>query len=93
MDDTVYPTLNTREFIAKWHSAVEQQLVADLGEILPSLAAAPRDAELGSEQSLTLAHHLAYALQVAGSSNGGVQAALQYLKQMAGDKGEIPQPG
>jgi hypothetical protein len=93
MDNTVYPTLNTREFIAKWHSAVEQQLVADLGQILPRLAGAPRGAELGNEQYLALAHHMAYALQVAGSPNGGIQAALQYLKQMAGDEDETPQPG
>ena len=93
MTEPLYPALNTREFIAKWHSAVEKHLVTELADILPRLAAGPRGGDLGSEHYAVLAHHLAYALQVAGSSSGGVQAALDYLKQAARDtQDEMPQP-
>ena len=93
MKEPHYPALNTKEFIAKWHSALEQHLTAELAEILPRLAGAPRGSDLGTEQYTELAHHLAHALEVAGNSgSGGVQAALTYLKQAAGTAGETPQP-
>jgi hypothetical protein len=92
MTEPLYPALNTREFIAKWHSAVEKHLIAELAELLPRLAAAPHNSGLGKEQYAALAHHLAYALQVAGSSADGVQAGLTYLKQAAATPDEIPQP-
>ena len=91
MTEPLYPALNTREFIAKWHSALEQHLITELAEILPRLAAAPRGSDLGAEQYAALAHHLAYALQVAGSSSDGLQAALTYLKQASATTDEIPQ--
>ena len=92
MEGSTYPALNTREFIAKWHSAVEKQLVSELSDILPQLTAAPGRSDLSTEQSAALAHHVAYALQVAGSPDGGIQAALSYLKQATGASGETPQP-
>jgi hypothetical protein len=92
MKEPYYPALNTQEFIAKWHSALEQHLIAELAEILPGLAGAPRGSDLGAEQYAALAHHLAYALQVANSDSGGVQAALTYLKQASATTDEIPQP-
>jgi hypothetical protein len=91
MTEPLYPALNTREFIAKWHSAVEKHLIAELADLLPRLAAAPHDSALGKEQYAALAHHVAYALQVAGSSDDGVQAGLAYLKQAAGTADGIPQ--
>ena len=93
MAEPQYPALNTREFIAKWHSALEQHLIAELAEVLPRLVGAPRGSDLGTEQYAALAHHLAYALQVAGSSSDGLQAALTYLKQASATTDEIPQPG
>lgn len=92
MEEPLYPPLNTREFVAKWHNVVEKHLLTELADVLPRLAAAPRGTGLGAEQYAALAHHLAYALQVAGSSSGGVQAALTYLKEAAGSQDEIPQP-
>jgi hypothetical protein len=92
MKEPLYPALNTREFIAKWHSAVEKHLIAELADLLPRLAAAPRGSDLGPEQYAALAHHLAYALQVAGSSNDGLQAALSYLKQASATTDEMAQP-
>ena len=38
MEEPHYPALNTKEFIAKWHSALEQHLIAELAEVLPRLA-------------------------------------------------------
>ena len=67
MKEPPYPALNTREFIAKWHGAVEKHLVTELADILPRLAAGPRASDLGAEHYAALAHHLAYALQVAGA--------------------------
>ena len=92
MTEPLYPALNTREFIAKWHSAVEKHLIAELADLLPRLAAAPHGSDLGPEQYAALAHHLAYALQVAGSSSDGLQAALTYLKQASATTDEIQQP-
>jgi hypothetical protein len=92
MTDPPYPPLNTREFIAKWHSAVEKHLIAELADLLPQLAGAPHGSDFGKEQYAALAHHLAYALQVAGSSSDGLQAALTYLKQAGATTDEIPQP-
>lgn len=92
MQEPTYPALNTREFIAKWHSAVERQLISELSDILSQLTAAPGRSDLSPEQSTALAHHLAYALQVAASPSGGIQAALSYLKQATGASGEVPQP-
>lgn len=92
MQEPTYPALNTREFIAKWHSAVEKQLVSELADILPQLTGAPGRSDLSTEQSKALAHHVAYALQVAGSPSGGIQAAVSYLKQATEAAGQVPQP-
>ena len=92
MEEPTYPALNTREFIAKWHSAVEKQLVSELADILHQLTAATGRSVLSTEQSTALAHHVAYALQVAGSPSGGIQAALSYLKEAAGAVSQVPQP-
>ena len=91
MKEPPYPALNTREFIARWHSAVEKHLITELTDILPRLVDAPRGSDLGAEHYNALAHHLAYALQVAGSSSGGVQAAMKYLEQAAGTPDGVPQ--
>ena len=92
MEETPFPALNTREFVARWHSVVEEHLVVELTHILRDLAAAePGGLEPGAEPSVGLARHVAYALQVAGSSNGGVQAALQYLQQAVAIRQEVPE--
>ena len=93
MEKTPDPALNTREFITKWRSTVERHLVVELADVLPGLVAAQHGTDIGAEQYAALAHHLAYALQVAASERGGVQAALLYLKEAAGSEDGITQPG
>jgi hypothetical protein len=82
MEEQAYPTLNTREFIAKWDSAVEEHLAAELADLLRQLMADDSSAgDLEKERFAALARHLAHALHMAGT--GGVQAALEYLHQVA----------
>lgn len=83
MEEQRFPPLNTREFVAKWRSVVEEHLVSELTELVRPLAAYGGGTDLGPEQSAALARHMAYALQVAGSSNGGLHAAVEYLRQAA----------
>jgi hypothetical protein len=82
METQAYPALNTSEFVAKWHSIVEQSLVTELAELVRPLAGASGN-PLGPEQCAALSRHFAYALQVAGSDSRGVQAAIEYLRQAA----------
>ena len=89
METQAYPALNTREFVAKWHSIVEQSLVTELAELVGPLAGASEN-PLWPEQCAALSRHLAYALQVAGSDSRGVQAAIEYLRQAAKDEAQDP---
>jgi hypothetical protein len=79
MADDPVPPLNTREFVTRWSSAVEEHLVNELADILHQLV----PAGLSPEQCSTLARHLAHALQEAGSPGGGIHAAMQYLHEAA----------
>jgi len=88
MEKQTYPALNTREFVAKWHSVVEEHLVTELAGLLPPLAAESSGNTLGPEQCAALSRHFAYALQVAGSDSGGLQAAVEYLRHAATLKNE-----
>jgi hypothetical protein len=76
--------LNTREFTAKWHDIVEEHVVPSLAAALPRLMTGTTSESVRTEQWEGVARHLAHALQVAASSSGGVQAAVEYLQQMAG---------
>jgi hypothetical protein len=91
MEKETYPALNTREFVAKWHSVVEEHLVAELADLLPALTAEAGGDSIGREQCALLSRHFAYALQVAGSDSGGLQAAVEYLRQAASTEHEGPQ--
>jgi hypothetical protein len=88
MEEQRFPLLNTREFVAKWRTVVEEHLVSELTELVRPLAAGGGGTDLGPEQSAALARHVAYALQVAGSSNGGLHAAVEYLRQAAATENE-----
>jgi hypothetical protein len=90
MEKDTYPALNTREFVAKWQSVVEEHIVAELADLLPALAVQSSGNTLGPEQRVALSRHLAYALQVAGSDSGGLQAAVEYLRQAATTADEGP---
>jgi hypothetical protein len=91
MEEQTYPALNTREFVAKWHSIVEEHLVNELADLLRPLAADSSGNTLGPEQSAALSRHFAYALQVAGSERGGLKAAIEYLRQAATADDKVPE--
>jgi len=91
MEEQTYPALNTREFVAKWHSIVEEHLVNELADLLRPLAAESSGNTLGPEQCAALSRHFAYALLVAGSGSGGVKAALEYLRQAATTEDKVPE--
>ena len=91
MEKQTYPALNTREFVAKWHSIVEENLVTELADLIRPLAAESSGSTLGPEQCAALSRHFAYALQVAGSDSGGLQAAVEYLRQAATTDDEGPE--
>jgi len=90
MADDPVPPLNTREFVTRWSSAVEEHLVTELADILHQLAPAGPSGDLSPEQCSALARHLAHALQEAGSPGGGIHAAMQYLHQASVVHGEMP---
>jgi hypothetical protein len=92
METQAGPALNTREFVAKWHSIVEQSLVTELAELVGPLTGASGTPP-GPEQCAALSRHFAYALQVAGSDSRGVQAAIEYLRQAARAEVEEPAKG
>ena len=75
--------LNTREFTAKWHDIVEDHVVPDLAGVLPRLVTGAVSQDVRPEAWESLARQLVHALQVAASSSGGVQAAVEYLRQVA----------
>ena len=75
--------LNTREFTAKWHDIVEEHVVPDLATVLPRLVKGTMSQDGRPEQWEGLSRHLVHALQVAASASGGVQAAVEYLRQVA----------
>lgn len=91
MDEQTYPALNTREFVARWHNIVEEHLVTELADLLRPLAGESSGNTLGPEQCAALSRHFAYALQVAGSDSGGVQAAVEYLRQAATTDDQVPE--
>jgi hypothetical protein len=72
-----HPPRDTKEFVAGWQTIVEEHVVSDLAAALRKLAAAE------SAAPEILARHLAHALQVAAGPTGSVQAAVQYLGEVA----------
>jgi hypothetical protein len=83
MDETRRPPENTREFVAMWHAVTEEHLVHKLTAILRQLSREGAEGtELGEPQAARLAQHVVRALQVAGSPQGGVDAAVQYLSEV-----------
>ena len=69
---------DTKEFVAGWQSIIEEHVLHDLAGALTKLGAADQG---GTE---ALARHLTHAFQVAAGPKGGVQAAVQYLCEIAG---------
>ena len=78
MKEESRPPLDTKEFVAGWQTIVEEHVVHDLAGALRKLWAT----EPGATEAL--ARHLAHAFQVAASPQGSVQAAVNYLCEIAG---------
>jgi hypothetical protein len=79
MKEESRPPLDTREFVAGWQSIVEDHVVSDLAGAVRKLGAT----EHGGPEAL--ARHLTHAFQVAAAPKGSVQAAVQYLCEIAND--------
>lgn len=78
MNQEPHPPVDTKEFVAGWKNIVEEHVVSDLGRALRKLAAG----DPGGTDAL--ARHVTHALEVAASPTGSVQAAVQYLCEVAG---------
>jgi hypothetical protein len=80
------PPGSTREFLALWNGAVEDHLVRQLAESLPTLARrttgeSSHDLE-DSAPAAALARHLVRALRLSAMS-GDTAAAVRYLSDAA----------
>jgi hypothetical protein len=76
MEQEPRPPRNTKELVAGWQHIVEEHVMRDLAGALHRLAANPGGTD-------SLARHVAHALQLAANPSGGVQAAVQYLCELA----------
>jgi hypothetical protein len=84
MEESKKPSLNTREFVIKWHATVDEHLVTRLADSVGQLAAAQLDgSRLDAAQCRILANHLVTALHLAADSSSGVPEAVDYLIQTA----------
>lgn len=90
--DPHQPLESTREFMALWNGAVEEHLVRQLAESLPTLARlTPAEGSTDLEDpapAAALARHLVRALRLTALS-GDTAAAVRYLADAArGGDGE-----
>ena len=74
------PLADTQEFVAMWSATKEQHFTQELVQLLPAL--------LGTEKLDTghveeVARHLVRALDLAARPEGGVHAAMDYLRNKA----------
>jgi len=85
--DPDHPPRNTREFLAIWSDTVEEHLVRQLAQILPTLA---RDIPLDdAAHAAALARPLVGALRLAAVS-GDPAAAVRYLADLPGAGDSAP---
>lgn len=90
MEDTPKASLDTREFVARWHAIVDEHFVEKVAASLTRLIPVqPGQPALEPAQLQSLARHIVEALHAAASPKGGVQAAVHHLDQVAAD-GEVP---
>jgi hypothetical protein len=91
MDNAPQAPLTTREFAARWHAIVEEHFVGKVAETLGQLATGqPDGTTLAPAQCRTMAVHVVQALHIAASPTGGVQEAVRYLAQVAGEGEAAP---
>jgi hypothetical protein len=77
------PLANTEEFVAMWSATKEEHLVQELVQLLPALLGSAKLNAIGTEE---VARHLIRALHLAARPEGGVHAAMDYLRKAVEDK-------
>jgi hypothetical protein len=77
------PLANTEEFVAMWSATKEEHFVQELVHLLPALLGSGR---LDETQIEEVARHLIRALHLAARPEGGVHAAMDYLRKTVEDK-------
>jgi hypothetical protein len=77
------PLANTEEFVAMWSATKEEHLVQELVQLLPALLGSAKLNAIGTEE---VAQHLIRALHLAARPEGGVHAAMDYLRKAVEDK-------
>ena len=72
------PLADTQEFVAMWNETKEQHFLQELVQLLPALLGSEK---LPNDRIEEIARHLVRALHLAARPEGGVHAAMDYLKQ------------
>lgn len=71
------PLADTQEFVAMWSATKEEHFAQELVQLLPALLGSEK---LGKDQIEETARHLVRAFHLAASPEGGVHAAMDYLR-------------
>ena len=72
------PPADTQELVAMWSATKEQHFVQELVQLLPALLGTEK---LGKDQLEEVARQLIRALHLAARPEGGVHAAMDYLRK------------
>jgi hypothetical protein len=78
-----HPLANTEEFVAMWSATKEQHFVQELVPLLPALLGSGKLDETRIEE---VARRLIRALHLAARPEGGVHAAMDYLRKTVEDE-------
>ena len=79
------PPANTEELVAMWSATKEQHFVQELVQMLPTLLGSGK---LDETQIEGVARNLIRALHLAARPEGGVHAAMDYLRKTAEDEAQ-----
>jgi hypothetical protein len=74
------PLADTQELVAMWSATKEQHFLEELVQLLPALLGSKK---LHNDQIEEVARHLVRALHLAARPEGGVHAAMDYLRETA----------
>ena len=85
MDDSKRrpPLADTQEFVTMWSATKEEHFAQELVQLLPALLGSEK---LGKDQIEEVARHLVRAFHVAARPEGGVHAAMDYLRKTVEDE-------
>ncbi len=77
------PPADTQELVAMWSATKEQHFIHELVQLLPALLGSGK---LDGTRIEAIARHLTRALHLAARPEGGVPAAMDYLRKAVGDE-------